>query len=157
VNVFTATAADNDGNTDEDSDSATVTYTDVPAPRITVTKVVTETKLTSWSFVLRLDGGDPKTVASDQPQAIWSNLEANRTYILSEDEPGLGWAEGTFECSVNGVSVGEPLPDGDLQLRIVPGGDVVCLKYNAEVTVAGLDPIEEPGTVFGVFLPAITR
>ena len=96
---------------------ATVTNTKLADPRITVTKVVTETTQPHWSFVLRLDGGDPKTVASDQPQAIWDNLEANRTYTLSEDEPGNGWAEGTFECNVNGVSVGEPLPDGDLQLR----------------------------------------
>ena len=136
---------------------ATVTNTKLGDPRITVTKVVTETSLQQWSFVLRLDGGDPKTVTKAQPVATWENLAANRTYTLSEDEPGEGWAEGSFDCKINGVSVGESLPDGDLQLSVVPGDDVVCTKYNADISGTDLDPIAEPGTVFGVYLPAITR
>ena len=103
---------------------ATVTNTKLADPRITVTKIVTQTSLQQWSFVLRLDGGDPKTVTKNQPQAVWENLEPNRIYTLSEDEPGSGWAEGSFECQVNGVSVGESLPGGDLQLSVVPGDDV---------------------------------
>ena len=134
-----------------------MTNTKLADPRITVTKVVTQTSQQQWSFVLRLDGGDRKTVTNEQPQATWENLEPNRTYTLSEDEPGDGWAEGSFECTVNGVSVGEPLPDGDLQLSVVPGDDVVCVKYNADISGTDLDPMEEPGTVFGLFLPAITR
>ena len=78
---------------------ATVTNTKLADPRITVTKIVTQTSLQQWSFVLRLDGGDPKTVTKNQPQAVWENLEPNRIYTLSEDEPGSGWAEGSFECT----------------------------------------------------------
>ena len=106
---------------------------------------------------MRLDGGDPRTVTKDRHRRLWENLAANRTYTLSEDEPGEGWAEGSFDCKVNGVSVGEPLPDGDIQLSVVPGDDVVCVKFNADISGTDLDPIAEPGTVFGVYLPAITR
>ena len=135
---------------------ATVTNTKLADPRITVTKIVTQTSQQQWSFVLRLDG-DRRTISNEQPQATWENLEPNRTYTLSEDEPGAGWAEGSFECTVNGVSVGEPLPGGDLQLSVVPGDDVACVKYNADISGTDLDPMEEPSTVFGLFLPAITR
>ena len=156
MNIFTATGEDNDGNSDGGSDSEIVTFTEV-LPSITVTKVVIETVLQQWAFVLRLDGGNPKTVTKDQPTVTWENLVANRSYILSEDEPGEGWVEGSFDCKVNGTNVGEPLPDGDIQLSVVPGDDVVCFKNNADISGTDLDPITEPDLLFGLYLPAITR
>ncbi len=135
----------------------TVTNTKLAPARITVTKLVSETESHQWSFVLRLDGAEAKTVTKQQPEATWENLEPNQSYILSEDKPGEAWVEGTFECSVDGVGVGELLGDGDMQLNLQPADDVVCVKHNAELSGTDEDPVDEPGRAFGLYLPAINR
>ena len=119
--------------------------------------LVSETESHQWSFVLRLDGAEAKTVTKQQPKATWENLEPNQSYILSEDEPGEAWVEGTFECNVDGVGAGELLGDGDMQLNLQPADDVVCVKHNAELSGTDEDPVDEPGRAFSLYMPAINR
>jgi hypothetical protein len=137
-----------------------ITNTKVPPPppaRITVTKVVTKTNEDDWSFVFRLDGDNPRVATKAQPTVTWTNLEPNRTYVLSEDDPGAPWEPGDFICTINGESVGEPAAGKSLSLPVGPGDNVVCLKYNVDISGTNLDPDEEPELTEQIFLPLLNR
>lgn len=129
--------------------TAAVTNTrKLPPARITVTKQVTETASAQWSFILRLDDANAKTVTSAQATVVWENLTPNRSYVLSEDD-AEGWAEGAFTCSSGGVSVGEALAGNNMRLTVAPGADVTCVKVNTDVSGAAAD--------HNLYLPTIRR
>jgi hypothetical protein len=137
-----------------------ITNTRVPPPppaRITVTKVVTKTNEVDWSFVFRLNGANPRVATKAQPTVMWTDLEPNSTYVLSEDEPGAPWEQGEFVCTINGESVGDPAPGKSLSLTVGAGDKVVCLKYNVDISGTNLDPGEEPELTEQIFLPLLNR
>jgi uncharacterized surface anchored protein len=135
----------------------TVTNTKLPPASITVTKIVSETETHNWSFVLRLNGANARTVTKDQPTVTWRNLEPNQDYVLSEDNTGASWVEGPFDCSVDGVPLGESLEDGDLRVTLTPGAVVLCRKQNEELSGTDEEPIDEPGGIYDLYLPAVAR
>jgi uncharacterized surface anchored protein len=135
----------------------TVTNTKLPPASISVTKFVSQTETHNWSFVLRLDGANARTVTREQPTVTWRNLEPNRDYVLSEDDTGASWVEGPFDCSVDGVEVGQSLQQGDLRLTLEPGAVVLCRKQNEELSGTDEEPIDEPGGLHYLYLPAIVR
>jgi hypothetical protein len=137
--------------------SCLATNTALPG-KITVTKVVTQTNETTWSFIFRLDGASPQAVTPESPTVAWSDLAPGQTYVVSEDTPNDDWTEGLWVCSVNGVAVGELLPSGAVSIPVNAGDNVVCLKYNTDVSGTGLDPAPEPETLVNqLYLPSIRK
>ncbi|MFN8467092.1 MAG: hypothetical protein U0X20_16170 [Caldilineaceae bacterium] len=124
---------------------------------ITVTKMLTSSDETvGWAFVMRLTSADPRTVTDKAPSTTWSDLEPNRSYVLSEDEPGLPWVEGQFECTIDGVAVGVRRSEEDIQLTLAPADHAICAKYNGLVSSGtDLDPVDEPAGTFRIYLPAV--
>jgi hypothetical protein len=138
--------------------SAAIANTRLQPARITVTKVLTASETTDWSFVLRLTGADPRTVTDKQASTTWEDLEPNRSYVLSEDEPGTPWVEGEFACMIGGVAVGEIRGDDDIQLTLRPADHAICAKYNGIVSGGtDLEPMGEPMGSFQLYLPAVRQ
>jgi hypothetical protein len=135
----------------------TITNTKLPPARITVTKVVSQTTEQQWSFVVRLNGANPKTLTKAQPTAIWENLEPNQSYILSEDDPPVPWTEGAFVCAAAGASTGEEVAEHDMQVTAAANADIACTKYNDEISGTDEEPVDEPGSGYDLFLPAVQR
>jgi hypothetical protein len=124
---------------------------------ITVNNMLTSSDETAeWAFVMRLTGADARTdartVTNKEPSTTWIDLEPNRSYILSEDEPNTPWIEETFECTIDGVAVGEQLGKEDIQLTLAPADHAICAKYNGLVSSGTeLDPVD----TFRIYLPAV--
>jgi hypothetical protein len=137
--------------------SAEIVNTRLQPARITVTKLLTDTNQVApaWSFVLRLNGGVPKVVTAASPTVTWENLEPNRSYIVSEDEPAAPWVEGEFVCAIGGVGAGETQEGSDIRLVLRPGEHAVCSKYNGQVSGASLELGGEPTGGYTLYLPAV--
>ncbi len=138
--------------------SAAIANTRLQPARITVTKILTASETTHWSFVLRLTGAEPQTVTDKEASTTWEDLEPNRSYVLSEDEPGTPWVEGEFACAIGGVAVGEIRGDDDIQLTLHPGDHAICAKYNGIVSGGtDLEPVDEPMGSFHLYLPTVRQ
>lgn len=124
---------------------------------ITLTKVVTQTDETEWSFVFRLNGGQPRTTTQISPTVVWENLIPGVTYVISEDEQNAPWAEGDFACTINGEPVGEVLPNSTISLTVSPGADILCTKNNTDLSGTDLEPVPEPAGSMRLYLPTIKR
>lgn len=125
---------------------------------ITATKVVTQTNQPTWSFIFRLDGANAQSVSKASPTVTWNNLIPGQTYVLSEDNRSTDWVEGIWECAVNGVPVGELLPSRAISIPVTPGENVVCSKFNTDVSGTNLDPGPEPDTfATHLYLPNVTK
>jgi hypothetical protein len=137
--------------------SITVTNTRLQPARITVTKRVTTTEESTWSFTLLLNGADARTVTELSPTAAWENLTPNRTYTLSEVEPGAPWDQGAFVCTLNGSPTGDVLEDKSIVLTVAPGDIVTCEKYNVDLVGTDLDVVDEPVGAARLYLPLINH
>ncbi len=137
--------------------SVAVINTRLQPASITVTKMLTSSDETAgWAFVMRLTGADTRTVTDKAPSTTWSDLEPNRSYVLSEDEPGQPWVEGLFECTIGGVAAGEQRGEDDIALTLRPADHAICAKYNGLVSSeTDLAPVDEPLGGFRLYLPAI--
>ena len=68
-----------------------------PPGRITLTKNVQGTAIgEQWAFSFTLDGGSLRIATDAAPQVTWEDLVPDRTYILSEADPGSAWTAGYF-------------------------------------------------------------
>jgi hypothetical protein len=141
-----------------------ITNTKVPPPppaRITLTKVVTQTKQETWSFAFvltALDGSNPqlRVVSKAAPTTVWNNLTPGATYILSEQVPGAPWVEGNFACTLRGEPVGDAETNGPITLAVNAGDDIICTKNNVDLSSTSLDTGEEPWlNGKNLFLPLI--
>jgi hypothetical protein len=138
--------------------AAAVTNTRLQRARITVTKMLTTTSTSDWAFVFRLSGEGPQTVSSLNPSVTWEDLEPNRTYLLSEDDPEAPWAEGAFTCTIGGSAAGEVREETNLAITLRPGDHAVCAKYNSKLGgESALDQQAEPGSSFELYLPSVRR
>ena len=147
--------------------TSTPTFTPTSTPAqpgsITLTKVVTLTKENSWAFAFQLttlDGGNPQTrvVSKAEPMTAWNNLTPGVTYYLSEQEPGAPWVEGNFICTLDDQPVGVAEPNGPITLPVNPGDNIVCLKYNVDMSGTDLSESEEPpGLGKRLFMPMLNR
>ena len=104
-----------------------------PPGRITLTKNVQGTAVgEQWAFTFTLDGGSPQTATNAAQQVAWEALVPDRTYILSEVDPGSAWTAGSFACTLNGAPVGANGPSG-FAIPVTPGADISCSITNTKV------------------------
>jgi hypothetical protein len=144
--------------TDGGQADAAITNSRLQPARITVTKILTASETSQWSFVMRLTGAEQRTVTDKDASSTWDDLEPNRSYVLSEDEPGAPWVEGEFVCKINGVAVGEAREGNDIELTLHPAEHAICAKYNNQVSGGtDLETVGEPLNSYGLYLPAINR
>jgi hypothetical protein len=121
------------------------------------------TKENTWAFVFQLttlDGGNPQTrvVSKAEPTTGWNSLTPGVTYQLSEQEPGASWVEGNFICTLDNQPVGIAEPNGPISLPVNSGDNIICLKYNVDISGTDLGESEEPaGLSKRLFLPMLTR
>ncbi|MBK8050218.1 MAG: hypothetical protein IPK16_25820 [Anaerolineales bacterium] len=140
--------------------TCSITNTYVPAPgRIVLTKVVSNTNVTNWSFQFTLDGGSVRTATKDAPTVTWEELTPNRTYTLAEVAPGDSWEVGKFICVVGGQPLSDANPEqAGFQANVKPGDEIACRITNTKVSGSALDPAKEPGAFAAlIYLPAVTR
>jgi len=137
--------------------SAAVSNTRLQPASITVTEMLTNSGETvDWAFVMRLTGEESRTLTNKEPSTTWIDLVPNRSYVLSEDEPIKPWVEAKFECTIDGVAVGEQLGGEDIQLTLAPTEHAICIKYNELVSSGtGGNPVDRPGGAFKVYLPSL--
>ena len=122
--------------------SCSITNTKLSPGQITVTKTVSGTE-EAWSFRFLLDGGNERPVLTGSPNAVWSNLTPNRTYTVSEENPGSEWKPGEFACFVGAARVydlDESTPD--FQVEVKPGANITCAIENTKIT-----PLPEMGRI----------
>jgi hypothetical protein len=132
-----------------------------PPGRITLTKVITQTKQDTWSFAFvlnTLDGANPqlRVVSKAAPTTVWNNLTPGVTYVLSEQVPGAPWVEGNFACTLDGQPVGNAEANGPITLTVNAGDDIICTKDNVDLSSTSLNTGEEPSLLGkNLFLPLI--
>jgi hypothetical protein len=143
-----------------------ITNTRLPPPapgRITLTKVITQTKADDWAFAFELtnlDGSNPqvRTVTKATPTTVWNDLTPGVTYVLSEKTPGPGFVEGNFVCTLNGAPIGNAELNGPITLPVNAGDNIACIKYNEDMTGTNLVQGEEPNLQGKtLFLPLVNR